>query len=61
MCFTEDFNLFIRTNESFYRMTKMNYRMAKMKHFSLDSDLTRNYISGTIPPRLAQLPNLKIL
>ena len=35
--------------------------MTKMKHFSLDSDLTRNYINGTIPPRLAQLPNLQIL
>uniref|UniRef100_A0A6N2KQ24 non-specific serine/threonine protein kinase n=1 Tax=Salix viminalis TaxID=40686 RepID=A0A6N2KQ24_SALVM len=35
--------------------------MTEMKHFSLDSDLTRNYISGTIPPRLAQLPKLKIL
>uniref|UniRef100_A0A6N2LI16 non-specific serine/threonine protein kinase n=1 Tax=Salix viminalis TaxID=40686 RepID=A0A6N2LI16_SALVM len=32
-----------------------------MKHFSLDSDLTRNYINGTIPPRLGQLPKLKIL
>uniref|UniRef100_A0A6N2LHJ2 non-specific serine/threonine protein kinase n=1 Tax=Salix viminalis TaxID=40686 RepID=A0A6N2LHJ2_SALVM len=31
-----------------------------MKHFSLDSDLTRNYINGTIPPRLGQLPKLKI-
>ncbi|KAB5521335.1 hypothetical protein DKX38_025654 [Salix brachista] len=35
--------------------------MTEMKHFSLDSDLTRNYINGTIPPRLGQLPKLKIL
>ncbi|KAJ6301666.1 hypothetical protein OIU77_015889 [Salix suchowensis] len=35
--------------------------MTEMKHFSLDSDLTRNYIRGTIPPRLGQLPKLKIL
>uniref|UniRef100_A0A6N2LG11 non-specific serine/threonine protein kinase n=2 Tax=Salix viminalis TaxID=40686 RepID=A0A6N2LG11_SALVM len=38
-----------------------NYRMTEMKHFSLDSDLTRNYINGTIPPRLGQLPKLKNL
>ncbi|KAB5521334.1 hypothetical protein DKX38_025653 [Salix brachista] len=35
--------------------------MTEMKHFSLYSDLSRNYISGTIPPRLAQLPRLQIL
>uniref|UniRef100_A0A6N2L4F3 Uncharacterized protein n=1 Tax=Salix viminalis TaxID=40686 RepID=A0A6N2L4F3_SALVM len=35
--------------------------MTEMKHFSLDSDLTRNYINGTIPPRLGQLPKLKNL
>ncbi|KAG6793754.1 hypothetical protein POTOM_002977 [Populus tomentosa] len=39
----------------------LNFRMTEMKHPSLYSDLSRNYLNGSIPGSLAELPNLQSL
>ncbi|KAJ6966284.1 hypothetical protein NC652_003988 [Populus alba x Populus x berolinensis] len=39
----------------------LNFRMTEMKHPTLYSDLSRNYLNGSIPGSLAELPNLQSL
>ncbi|KAG6793756.1 hypothetical protein POTOM_002979 [Populus tomentosa] len=39
----------------------LNFRMTEMKHPALYSDLSRNYLNGSIPGSLAELPNLQSL
>ncbi|CAK7351863.1 unnamed protein product [Dovyalis caffra] len=53
-------NVVVEDYQSFYSKN-LNFRMTEMKHLSLYSDLTRNYINGSIPASLAQLPNLQSL
>ncbi|KAJ6966275.1 hypothetical protein NC652_003983 [Populus alba x Populus x berolinensis] len=45
----------------FRNLTQLREIMTEMKHPALYSDLSRNYLNGSIPGSLAELPNLQSL
>jgi hypothetical protein len=54
-------NVVYRGLPFFLLFKNLNFTTTEMNHLSLYSDLTRNYINGSIPASLAELPNLQTL